>query len=110
MSDEQYLNALLASQGEYQRRIRVIENDLRREDEPLEKDSKEAAIQLEDEEVLKGLLVEAEHELDRVNKALVRINEGSFGVCLRCGGDIDPARLSVMPQAEYCLECADRHR
>ena len=29
--------------------------------------------------------------------------------CLDCGNKIPPARLQVVPDAEYCVNCADKH-
>lgn len=106
MSQEAVRQVLQAKQEEYRSRIEGVSRDLRREENPLEKDSGEAAVQLENEEVLKGLLAEAEHELDRVVKAISRLDTGTYGVCVRCGNDIESARLQAMPQAECCIRCA----
>ena len=38
--------------------------------------------------------------------ALAGLDEGSYGVCERCGQAIDPARLEVRPQARLCIGCA----
>jgi DnaK suppressor protein len=43
--------------------------------------------------------------LDEVNAALERMDEGTYGVCDRCGEAIDFARLKAMPQATLCLSC-----
>ena len=29
--------------------------------------------------------------------------------CLDCGNKIPPARLQAVPDAEYCVKCADKH-
>lgn len=39
-----------------------------------------------------------------VRAALDRIEQGTFGKCLECGRDIEPARLEAVPWAAYCLE------
>jgi RNA polymerase-binding protein DksA len=44
-------------------------------------------------------------ELRDVQSALSRIEEGSYGMCVRCGTDIDVARLEVNPTAERCIRC-----
>ena len=46
----------------------------------------------------------ATHMLLEVRGALRRIEEGTYGKCLDCGRDIEPARLEAIPWAEYCLE------
>lgn len=43
--------------------------------------------------------------LKEVNRALERIEEGSFGVCERCGDLIAEKRLEVIPFARYCIHC-----
>jgi DnaK suppressor protein len=43
--------------------------------------------------------------LQQVKAALQRIDDGTYGMCLRCGKEIQPERLEVMPAVEYCIEC-----
>jgi RNA polymerase-binding transcription factor DksA len=40
----------------------------------------------------------------KVSAALVRIEDGSFGICTYCGRPIEPNRLDAIPYAEYCIE------
>jgi DnaK suppressor protein len=40
-----------------------------------------------------------------INQALLRIEEGSYGTCARCGKPIDERRLEAMPTARYDAEC-----
>jgi DnaK suppressor protein len=42
-------------------------------------------------------------ELGEVQDALTRIEEGSYGICLRCGEPIEPQRLLAVPTAKYDL-------
>jgi DnaK suppressor protein len=43
-------------------------------------------------------------ELQDVQDALARIDEGSYGICLTCGEPIDVRRLRAAPTAKYDLE------
>jgi RNA polymerase-binding transcription factor DksA len=45
--------------------------------------------------------------LGQVNAAIGRISAGTYGRCLRCGREIDPRRLAVMPWAAYDAACQD---
>lgn len=48
-----------------------------------------------------------------VRSALRRIEDGSFGICLRCEEEISPKRLAAVPWASFCIACqeqADRNR
>jgi DnaK suppressor protein len=40
-----------------------------------------------------------------IDQALLRIEEGSYGMCARCGRPIDERRLEAMPTARYDAEC-----
>jgi DnaK suppressor protein len=40
-----------------------------------------------------------------IDQALLRIDEGSYGVCARCGEEISERRLEAMPTARYCAPC-----
>jgi RNA polymerase-binding protein DksA len=44
-------------------------------------------------------------QLALVDDALARVAAGSFGTCVRCGGDIASARLEALPWAAHCIEC-----
>jgi DnaK suppressor protein len=40
-----------------------------------------------------------------IDQALLRIDEGSYGVCARCGKDIPERRLDALPTARYDADC-----
>ena len=44
-------------------------------------------------------------ELRAVDAALARMDDGTYGLCTRCGGDIGDARLRANPAAERCIAC-----
>ena len=46
--------------------------------------------------------------LRRIDGALKRIVDGSFGQCLECGEAIAPGRLALDPAAIHCIDCAGR--
>ncbi len=52
-----------------------------------------------------GSIMELEHDLIEFDKALKRIEHGTYGRCLDCGGQIDPARLDARPTSSRCLHC-----
>lgn len=45
--------------------------------------------------------------LTAVDRALARLEDGSYGVCVDCGLEIDAARLTVLPEAERCNHCQE---
>ena len=40
-----------------------------------------------------------------IDQALLRMKEGSYGVCTRCGHPIDERRLEALPTARYDAKC-----
>ncbi|MFN2543111.1 MAG: TraR/DksA family transcriptional regulator [Actinomycetota bacterium] len=42
--------------------------------------------------------------LGKIEKALVRLEDGSFGICERCGKPIEKARLRALPYANLCIK------
>jgi DnaK suppressor protein len=49
-----------------------------------------------------------ESQLVRVRAALVRVADGTYGKCARCGRDIPPERLEFMPEAGQCVQCGGK--
>jgi RNA polymerase-binding transcription factor DksA len=45
-------------------------------------------------------------QLDDVEAALGRLDDGSYGQCEMCGGSIGEGRLEVMPAARHCIDHA----
>jgi DnaK suppressor protein len=47
-------------------------------------------------------------EIQQIDAALQRVDAGEYGVCRDCGQEIDPRRLTALPYALLCTECAAR--
>ena len=89
-------------ESEYRQRIDAIDRDLSQKSEA---DFAEQATQRENDDVLAGLLAEAQVELVRVDAALERMDRGVYGRCVKCGTDIIAERLAALPQADMCRAC-----
>jgi len=46
--------------------------------------------------------------LQKIDEALVRMDEGSFGTCLECEEPIEPRRLEARPVSTLCIACTER--
>jgi len=46
--------------------------------------------------------------MERINQALARLDNGTYGKCLKCGAEILPERLLAIPYAELCVNCQTR--
>jgi DnaK suppressor protein len=44
--------------------------------------------------------------LAKIDRALTRMDEGSYGICSRCGKPIEKARLKALPYVDLCLKDA----
>lgn len=83
-----------------------VTGDLRRERLPLEADWDEAAIALENDEVLDALDAEGRARVAQLRAALQRIDAGTYGRCASCGHEIAAARLEALPEVTLCIGCA----
>lgn len=46
--------------------------------------------------------------LGKVERAIVKLESGTYGVCASCGGKIPRARLQALPHADLCVSCQER--
>jgi len=99
---------LLSLRDEMTHRINAIEKDLHHEEYAIEKDFAEQATQLENDEVLNSLDNEAKAAVMEIDKALLRIENNTFGICTECGEKINEQRLAVAPYSSLCIVCAEK--
>jgi len=90
--------------AELEDRLSRIEGDL---SEPPDADSSERAVQMEDDEALEAQAAVISDDIASVRRALDRIDEGGYGECVRCGGEIAAGRLEARPEAALCIDCAN---
>jgi DnaK suppressor protein len=43
--------------------------------------------------------------IGKIQQALMRLQEGTFGKCTACGKSISPARLRARPVTDLCIDC-----
>lgn len=70
-------------------------------------DSSQVTAERGEAETLAGTLRDT---LDEVEKALAKLDAGTYGVCESCGKPIAAARLEAMPAAKLCMDCASKRR
>ncbi len=49
------------------------------------------------------LLDQVKSDLDDVEAGLGRLEDGTYGQCEACGGEIDEVRLATLPATRYCV-------
>ncbi len=84
-------------------RVSKIESDLRN---PGSRDWTDRASEKENEEVLEQLNATERIEIEEIRAALVRIREGTYADCAKCGDPIAPKRLEALPYTNSCISCA----
>ena len=76
-------------------------------DREIPKDWDDAAIVRDNDEVVGALDVHTRREIGLIRGALARMDDGSYGQCARCDEPIGAARLEALPEAPYCIRCAE---
>ncbi|GII28622.1 TraR/DksA family transcriptional regulator [Planotetraspora mira] len=59
---------------------------------------------------VQSLLDQAQSHLADLDTAMERLNDGTYGVCERCGRPVAVERLKVRPAAKTCITCATARR
>jgi DnaK suppressor protein len=86
-------------------KIRDVRTDSSKNHKPLDsKESPEIDIQ---EDIALALIQMKAETLDKINEALKRLEEGSYGNCFQCGEKIAEARLRALLFAVRCKDCEE---
>ena len=86
-------------------RLAEINQTLR---EPEDDDLEEQAADLDEDDVLEHLSHAGRTEVQLIEAALKRIDDGTYGTCIECGKAIAARRLQALPEAERCIACAQQ--
>ncbi|MEX5726805.1 RNA polymerase-binding transcription factor DksA [Rhodovulum iodosum] len=89
--------------GELDHRLKDIETEL---DAHQSRDWSELAVEREEDEVLEGIGSQGLAEIEQIRAALRRIEDESYGFCVRCGESIAEERLDLLPATPFCRSCA----
>jgi len=107
MPDTAATKARLEAQlAELKGRLGRIEADL---DEPINPDTSEQATEMQDDDSLGGQAELVARQIASTERALERIDEGTYGECVLCGAEISEGRLEARPEASLCIDCASRN-
>jgi DnaK suppressor protein len=90
--------------------LAAIEQPLRRRDEIAVENAPDTIdrVQRSAERELAIRQIESDFaRLQSLRFSLERIEDGSYGICLRCDGEIGMKRLKAVPWAEFCVRCQD---
>ncbi|MDY2842503.1 MAG: TraR/DksA family transcriptional regulator [Treponema sp.] len=68
-------------------------------------DEVDVASDVIDGRMLESLGVQAQNKLTSINNALKRIEQGTYGKCLKCHQEIPQERLETLPETVLCIKC-----
>jgi RNA polymerase-binding protein DksA len=106
--------ALIAERERLGREIADLDADLSEsledssEESPYDQHMAETAAVTLDREIDLTLEENARAGIAQLDRALVKLESGSYGVCDKCGDPIGEDRLKVAPFATLCIECKRR--
>ena len=104
------MTSIEARKTQLEQRLQELDRRLHSIDAELEghhnRDAEDHATEVEGDEVLEGIGNAGMTEIRMIKAALDRIDEGTYGECLRCGEEISQERLDVLPYAPLCRNCA----
>lgn len=59
-------------------------------------------------ETVEAQILALEKKINDIQNALKKMNKGKYGLCESCRKLIPSARLKLLPEAKYCIECEKR--
>lgn len=66
----------------------------------------EQSVEMENEQLVYQLDEEGRQKLRLIDRALARLEDGTYGECISCGELVADGRLEAIPYAEMCIKCA----
>ncbi|NNE24402.1 MAG: TraR/DksA family transcriptional regulator [Rhizobiales bacterium] len=84
-------------------RAKTIDDDL---SEAADDDWSENAVESEGDEVLEKIGNMAVDEIRKIKLALIKIEDGTYGICERCKVRVSVERLEALPYATRCINCS----
>ncbi len=103
-----YKKRLLAKQEELRGMVTRTEMDGRSADEDPTQDPADKAASSYNKEFLFSQSNTDRTLLAQVQEALDRMDNGTYGQCISCGGEMQPKRLEAVPWARHCIPCQEK--
>src|SRR5262249_60063469 len=102
---EHFRGPLLNQLRQYTEQIRIDQAAALEFHDDGVKDSVDLSVQDLNKEIALRLGERSSQVVADIDQALLRIEEGSYGICARCGRPIDERRLEAVPTARYDAVC-----
>jgi DnaK suppressor protein len=105
---ENYRKRLLERQQQLIDIVSKTEQDGRQADEEPAQDLADKASNSYTKEFLFKKSSDDRFILSLIQEALQRMQDGEFGVCVACGGEMQQKRIEAVPWARHCIECQEK--
>lgn len=99
---------LIAKQKELQERLAQLTNEDPFKDKERLTDNASSDTEAREEvghERVEALKQELMKDLELIEKAIIRLKAGKYGICENCGKAIKEERLKIFPEAAFCINC-----
>jgi len=106
MNKQKYRDLLLKQKEALVARVERTHGHIYKRDEPVSPIFSEQSVEMDSQQLIYVLDTEGKEELRQIDRALARLEDGSYGLCANCGIDINEARLEAVPQTSLCIDCA----
>jgi DnaK suppressor protein len=105
---EYYKRRLEIKQAELEGIVSRAEHEGRVADEETPQDLADKAATSYNKEFLFSQSNHDRFLLQLVTEALSRVEQGTFGECVACGGEMQQKRLEAVPWARHCMPCQEK--
>ena len=105
---ETYKKRLLERRLELVETVSKTEQDGRQADEEVARDLADKASSSYNKEFLFKKSNDDRFILQLIQEALDRMEDGSYGTCVHCGGEMQQKRIDAVPWARHCLDCQEK--
>lgn len=105
---DQYKKRLLERRDQLQVTVSRTEQDGREADEVPANDIADRATNSYTKEFLFKKSNDDRFILQLIQEALERMDEGGYGSCVACGGEMQVKRLDAVPWARHCIDCQQK--
>ncbi|MGV3591278.1 MAG: TraR/DksA family transcriptional regulator [Gammaproteobacteria bacterium] len=105
MSLQHARQRLLTTREELEARLVRTRKHMHR-DEELSPNFHEQAVETANDAVVQALDIDAQRDIARIDRALHRIDSGTYAYCAVCGREIGEERLAAVPWTDRCVRCA----
>jgi len=106
INKDEFKQLLLSLQKQAEEKLNKTQKHIHHEGGPVSKSFTEQAAERSNDDVVYNLDTLARAELAEIEAALRRVEADTYGLCGKCGNEIEIDRLHALPYTRNCVSCA----